>query len=66
MTNKELATRLARDIFKCGDDGPERPATRMQYKSAKVDGSELDGGGFIEPALANFILQLLDQYGSRE
>jgi len=62
--NKKLATHIARKIFECGDE-PRHPATRLQYKSKKTDSDgEWDGGGFIEPALAQFIEKILDGYSS--
>jgi hypothetical protein len=64
MSNKELATRLARDIFACGNNGPSRPVVRLQYRIGSLTG-EKPGGGFIEPAFARFIEDLLGQYETK-
>lgn len=61
MSNKELATWLAREIFAIGDDGPNRKAVRLQYRTGSLQ-SERPGGGMIERSLANCLEHLLDRH----
>ncbi len=52
----DLAAKLARAIFKCGDDGdePHLRCRRIQFRLGTSQ-KETPGGGFCEEALANFI-----------
>lgn len=58
---KKLAAHLARKLFEIGDDGPERRAVRLQYKTGSLT-NERDGGGLIESSLAGFLEHELRRY----
>lgn len=64
MNNEELAKRMARDIFACGDDGPNQRAVRLQYRTGTLD-NERSGGGFIESSFATYLERLLDEYAPK-
>lgn len=59
-----LASYLAREIFKCGDE-PGSPTTRMQYKGGRWTPDkreERDQGGICEEALVSLIETRLRLY----
>lgn len=61
MDAKKIATHLARKVFEVGDDGPDRHAVRLQYKTGSLT-NERDGGGLIEASLARFLEHELERY----
>jgi len=62
VTNAELGKYLARELFKLGSEGNERPCTRIQFMGGCAgDGTERGQGGFAEAPLAGFLAQLLDK-----
>jgi hypothetical protein len=64
VSNKALATWLAREIFVIGDDGSARRAVRLQYMTGTIQ-NERPGGGMIESSLASCLEHLLDRYAKR-
>jgi hypothetical protein len=60
--NQELAAALARELFKFGSEGLERPCQRIQFMGGSYkDKSEYGMGGLIEPALARCLREWLDK-----
>jgi hypothetical protein len=59
---KKLATLLAREIFKCGDERPQHggPCQRIQFMCGKYPDKEIAGGGLCESALADLLVVILD------
>lgn len=55
---KELAKHLAGKIFEVGDE-PERPTTRIEFKSRLNDHSEVSQGGLCEESLVRVINKIL-------
>jgi hypothetical protein len=65
VDDKELAAIIAREIFEAGADGPNLPATRIQYMHQPApDAPERPMGGFAEKPLANFIESVLAKHRS--
>lgn len=57
-TEKTLSVSLARQIIMAGDEGPDKPCHRIEFKGLVFDENsekEYGYGGFSEPALARFI-----------
>ena len=51
MFVKEMADRIARDIFECGDE-LNRPTDRIQFIGLDGNGNEKTQGGLCESALS--------------
>ena len=58
MTRQKLANAIARHIFECGSE-PNRPTTRLQFKSGVWPDNERSEGGLCEIALARVIADAL-------
>ena len=66
MTNRELATKLARSIFTAPAGVKEHTVKRIQFKGGVHGSKEYDLGGFCERALADHIVTALDDLGVTE
>jgi len=58
MNNKELAKKIARKIFECGD-ATDSKCRRMQFKGGSWPDNELDQGGIAEAPMSRLIEEVL-------
>lgn len=62
-TSKELASYLARQIFKLGDEGADR-TQRLEFKGGEWPDKETDLGGVCEVALVSFLERVINERGT--
>ena len=59
MDNKNLATNIARELFKLGGE-PGSPTTRIAFKGRDRNGLETPQGGLSESSLNDFLFEQLE------
>jgi hypothetical protein len=62
MNTTQFSSDLARYIMSVGDEGTERPCTRIQFKGGEYPDGERDQGGVCEEALQRAIERFLKNY----
>ncbi len=59
MNNEELGKKIARELFKIGDD-PDDPCMRIAFMCGQYGMNEHPAGGLCETALAGCLATILD------